>query len=177
MNIDFFKPVTYFAVTSFSSHHYCIPVNYSPVDETVAQIKYEDLLFYSKPVEFDRSISLENRIKSFYSLSKNWDGYGATVPEKNVINNSVYFIKSLPDSLLTDVEMESIVPTPYGSIVIDFENNQDIISVEIGENKIGFFTDFKSSENLSSNGILFNQETLPRELTEAFQKLYQEKNI
>jgi len=177
MNLNYLtKPITYLVMAS-TSQHYCVPIKYNIVDERLARIKNENLLSYAEPIKYKHSVPLENRVASFSKLKINWDGYGGVVPQKNVINNSLRFIQSLPTSLLESIEIDSIIPTPYGSIVIDFENGNNTISVEIGENKIGFFTDFQSLENISSDGILFNQQILPQQLTEAFQRFYQTKTV
>jgi hypothetical protein len=157
---------------------HCIPIEATPlVDKTLAQIKSEDILKFVTPIKTDPSVEIIKKISSFSYLSNNWDGHGAISLSSNVLNNAIRFISSLPETVLSEVSANSIVPTPYGSIVFDFERGEDLVSVEIGERKIGFFSEFQMSENNSLEGVSFNQENLPIELQKAFNKLYKEDTI
>lgn len=62
--------------------------------------------------------------------------------------------------------------TPYGTVVLDFQNlKKDFISVEIGKEKIGFFTEFISGPNYRSEGIKIGIDEIPREIVPAFKGL------
>ena len=105
-------------------------------------------------------------------MQKNWDGYGADAPDEKVINNSILFVNNLPESIQSEIQPEKVVPTPYGTLVFDFEQNQNLISIEVGEKNIGFFSEFSDNKNISLDKVTFNSNNLPIELIKAFRKLY-----
>ena len=48
--------------------------------------------------------------------------------------------------------LDDIYPTEYGTVIMDFETENGLISLEIGNTQFGFFTDFSdSNENYSSD--------------------------
>ena len=115
---------------------------------------------------------IDNLLDSIAKLQVNWDGYGAVPPDNSVIVNARAFLDMMPVSLANELTENSIVPTPYGTLVFDWEKNANLISVEIGENEIGFFTDFEDKINFESKGISFNKKILPLELVNSFKKLF-----
>lgn len=126
----------------------------------------------SMPIKTNPVAVLENKIHSIKSLQNNWDGYGADVPDEKVILNSLSFLNKLPEAIQTEVKPDKILATPYGTIVFDIERDKSLISIEIGENNIGFFSEFSDDENFSVDKIVYNENHLPSELLAAFQKLY-----
>jgi hypothetical protein len=137
-------------------------------------IEYTEVARCSKPVKIDYRREIENRILKINKLNYNWDGYGGVIPDENAINNSIKFIDNIPESLLKDLKDDNITPTPYGTIVYDWEKRGEIVSVEIGTNKIGFFTEFKNNENYNLEAEIFNEYALPESLNKAFQVLYRQ---
>ncbi|HEX4372508.1 MAG TPA: hypothetical protein VHZ50_04295 [Puia sp.] len=131
-------------------------------------------LNYFKPIETDVTSNLFEKINSISNLSDNWDGYSAVAPDCSVIYNSIGFLRALPRTVISDLKKDSVTATPYGTLVIDFIKNTDRVSVEIGERKIGFFSEFKDGQEYNLQGKLFNQDALPIELLSAFQKLFKE---
>lgn len=127
---------------------------------------------FCSPIRLDSQREIVDIIASFASLKDNWDGNNAVALKDQVLINAKRFINSLPEIILKDIDTDNITPTPYGSLVLDWDINGDVLSVEIGDRKIGFFTDFSDGNNLESNGTFFNQNSLPVELLNAFDKLY-----
>jgi hypothetical protein len=125
-------------------------------------------------IKTDPYLEILRRINSLGELTPNWDGHGAIVPDPLVINNVKGFIKSLPESIVPDLQTDDLVATPYGTIVIDFKPKVELVSVEIGEKEIGFFSEFADGNDLSMVGTLFNQDALPPKLLVALNKLYKE---
>jgi hypothetical protein len=119
-------------------------------------------------------LDIIEKIKSFQSLDNNWDGYGAAVPDSRVVSNSIAFLNSLPQSIVSDINKDNLVPTPYGTVVIDLAFNKELVSIEIGETKIGFFSEFEDGNDIKLEGTLFNQDNLPLELLQAIKRLYKE---
>jgi hypothetical protein len=75
---------------------------------------------------------------------------------------------------LTNTEtklIEECDVTPYGTIVVDFIKNDNLVSVEIGDNDIGFFTDFKNNEDFELDKEYFTGYTLPKLLIKALNTL------
>ena len=132
--------------------------------------------FCIKPVNFNPQVDIIKRISELKDLTNNWDGYNAISPDVKVILNSIKFIKSLPDSLTTELNAADIIPTPYGTVVFDWKNGSDEISVEIGETNIGFFSDVNGDSSLFVPSVKFNENVFPVELIQAFKKFLQPIN-
>lgn len=111
--------------------------------------------------------AIKNRISEIDNLSDNWDGYGAVTPSKEVIKNSFKFVDSLLNMGFDAVDPEDIYPMTYGSVVIEINNSNGMVSVEIGKHSIGFFTDFVRHENIYSEGEESDFRSIPENLEEA----------
>ncbi len=129
-------------------------------------------MLFSEPVVSDLSYDLKGRIYSFFSLNNNWDGYGGVKPQESVLNNCIYFLKKLPKKYLQDLTKDDVSLTPYGTIVLDWETSEKLLSIEIGEDSIGYFIEASSNEKLSSEGIKYFKNEVPSELAFAFSKFY-----
>lgn len=116
---------------------------------------------YSSPVIFHR---FDEKLKQILSLSDNWGGDGFASIDYSVFCNAKDFLSKLDNSILDYLNDENILPTPYGTITIDFDKDGELVSVEIGENKIGFFTDFSGFVNSKSDGIEFLNKEIPFDL-------------
>lgn len=129
---------------------------------------------YIMPVFSDvKYNTVKNRIISFMSFSDNWDGHGAIKPLHRTIYNSILFTKLLPDSLLEILDLDEISPTPYGTIVIDFNGNGSLISVEIGEEEVGFFSEIFGKEGPKSTGEKIN----PHEISQGIINVFKEATL
>ena len=109
---------------------------------------------------------LKNRLQSLNKLADNWDGYGASRPHKLAIRQATAFLTGLHLKVLQYLDEEDIVPTPYGTIVIDLYREKNRLSIEFGESKVGFFSEFMN-QNVESNGVKFDKTKLPNELEKA----------
>jgi hypothetical protein len=105
-------------------------------------------------------------------LNDNWDGNGSVAPDAIVFDNAKKFLSELPLSILNELTSSKIVPTPYGTLVFDWEKGFNLVSIEIGNNEIGFFTDFIDGQNAASDGIPINENHFPSALLPAFKKLF-----
>lgn len=121
--------------------------------------------------EFDDKML--NRIFEIADLSQNWDGYDA-IPVKDL--TLVSAIKYLRAIFASDdyyhPDYEDVYPTPYGSLVIDFENEDGLVSTEVGRSDFGFFTDFKGKGNYGYEGYTndFNKMPIPETVKEFITK-------
>jgi hypothetical protein len=101
------------------------------------------------PIKIHKRILIKDAVDNLKLLKRGWSGPNSTEIDVQVINNSIQLIESIPDFIIELIdERESVTATPYGTIVIDFEKNNKLISVEIGKNKSGFFT-----ENLDKDWV------------------------
>lgn len=130
---------------------------------------------YLDLVNTDRSIDkrreLKEYISSFCSIGQNWDGYNAIPPKEVTIWQAINFIKILKPSIINLINKEDVWITPYGTIEIDISKDNNLVSVEIGATKIGFFTKFIANENLELDGDIFNDFKIPELLNRAFEVL------
>ncbi len=139
-----------------------------PSDEYVEKEDFE--LYY--PVKFDMLSILVNQIEKFHNFSKEqWEYSGYKMPEGVTFDNTIGFLSSIPEAYLFNLNPENIEPTPYGTFVLEFSNNQNLISVEIGKNKLGYFNKLLGQVISSSDGINFDADNLPKEIMDAFEKM------
>ena len=151
---------------------------YTPV-EVDTPYYYSNLHFSEKideliiPIKNNSDFILEKKIEYISNLKQNWDGFGADTPSESVIFNSLKLLNKVPELVKSNLTKDDITPTPYGTIVFDFHNNLETISIEIGDKQIGFFTDFHETPNIAIDSTLYNPENnLPIELLDAFHQLY-----
>lgn len=139
--------------------------------ESDEYITKEVLDIYS-PIKFDILSIAINNVEKFKNFSSSqWEYSGYKQPDENTFNNAICFLASLPDSYLFYLNTDDIEPTPYGTFVLDFSNKSDLISIEIGKNKVGFYTKFLNETNSNSDGINFDADNLPKEIMDAFNKM------
>jgi hypothetical protein len=112
---------------------------------------------------------LKGRITAISSLTDNWDGYGAIRPNSETIHQANVFLSQLNLTTLQYLNSDDISPTPYGTIVMDFYRSSNRLSVEVGESKIGFFSDFVNNQYVESDGVNYDQTKLPNELQTAIE--------
>ena len=130
----------------------------------------EPFLVSSNPFMFMTSTvtSLKNRVSEIGMLKSNWDGYNAIVPSYRVVNNAFRFLDTLSMFGFADIlDPENVVPTPYGTIDMDFETSNGLVSVEIGTSQVGFFTEFLNDEDTLSDGIDTDFKEIPQSLMDA----------
>lgn len=115
---------------------YFININKDDYDED----QNESSPFYLDNFTLSKDDILKSRITSFLKLKNNWDGQGAIVPKPETISNSIGILEDLSISSIYHLDEEDIHLTPYGTVVIDWEfDNDNILSLEIGYNSMGYF--------------------------------------
>jgi hypothetical protein len=119
---------------------------------------------YSQPLNYKR---FQQRLAKIYSLEYNWNGENGCSVDLLVYINTNEFLSKIDSKILDYLKDDEILPTPYGTITLDFEKNNELVSIEIGENKIGFFTDFNLQNNLCSDGLDFPRKNIPESLKQA----------
>lgn len=144
--------------------------NYAPSENyglfTFGTIESTDQ--YTDPVEYD---TYKQKIEEIRCLPDNWDGYNASKIGVGTYNNTSLFIEKMDIDMLDMLSENDITPTPYGTITLNFRNKGNLVSVEIGENNIGFFTEFKGTEDIEIDSERFIADYLPEKLKKAFKIL------
>lgn len=158
----------------------CLPAQITPIEivcssysgqneEDLMTITYETIF---RNLMISPDTALKNRISEISHLNYNWNGEGAVVPSEQVLKNAFKFLDCILILGYTNyVKPEDIVPTPYGTIDMDFETGQGLVSIEIGKDQIGFFTEFGTKEDVISDGIKTNFRSIPPILQQALYNL------
>ena len=104
------------------------------------------------------------KIDSISLLGDNWDGYGSEKPNREAIMNARHLIKTLDRETLKSLDTDAIYPSSYGSLILDFDTERGLVSVEIGDKTMGFFTDFVDGNNYAAEGISTDFVSVPTSL-------------
>ena len=118
----------------------------------------------ANPVQYAQ---YKHELAEFVCLPNNWDGYGVTPLELAAYMNANLFLEQLSRNVLAHLSTDALQPTPYGTVVMDFKRGEDLVSVEIGNNSIGFFTHFREKRNFCSEGDLYPFSSIPEKLQKA----------
>ncbi|MFN0034731.1 MAG: hypothetical protein ACKVUS_06685 [Saprospiraceae bacterium] len=116
--------------------------------------------------------AITNRIEAIHRLQNNWDGYGAITPTHKVFQNTYLFLNLLPIDISLTLLPDNISPTPYGTLQLDWQKNNALLSVEIGTSKIAFFSEFPDQSNPRSDGYLFNGTKIALDLVQAINRFF-----
>lgn len=108
--------------------------------------------------------ALSARMYAIASLKNNWDGYGAVAIPETIVKNARRFLVTLQEKGVEIDDPTDVYPTSYGTIVIEYNNDRGLVSMEIDSHRIGFFTDYKTSGNWGTEGIDTNFQDIPQEL-------------
>lgn len=112
-----------------------------------------------------------NKIHEISMLPNNWDGYNSSNVDKIVCDNASYFIQIIDDKIISTLSSDDITPTPYGTITFDFINDRSMVSVEVGNSKIGFFSSFSEVKDTVFDVEQAKKHGIPSELKKAFEML------
>ena len=118
-------------------------------------------------------LMIRNRLMEICNLKDNWDGYGAIQPKNTTIRQVISTLSCLDLKVLQFLEDEDIIPTPYGTIVVDLYRGSNRLSIEFGESKIGFFSELVNGLNTESEGVNYDRTKLPNELQKAIELFLQ----
>jgi hypothetical protein len=107
----------------------------------------------------------------------NDDGGFGEKPSDDVIKNTIKFFDTVPTYYKKILDPEDcITATSYGTITIDWYFKKNFISVEIGNTKIGWFSELPDGSNSSSNGILI-QDSPPADIIKSLDNIYNRKEF
>lgn len=145
--------------------------NVPEIEQRDIQKTMGDIQESQDPIIDDSAVSEEspyNLIKSFVknltTLPKDLPGLDFVVPSKEITDNTLHFLNAMEDAGLPCPEMGSVMPSVFGTFVIDAMVERGLVSIEIGRTKVGFFTDYEDGINEESDGIVTNFETIPEVL-------------
>ena len=120
---------------------------------------------------------IKAKMHTIACLDENWDGYDVTVPSEQTIRNSFKFVESAFKEGFTQLDPEDVYPTPYGSIVVEFKTRQTgLVTVEIGQEQIGFFINFKNKPNYALDATQSDFTEILRTLKKVLEFLRNDKS-
>lgn len=125
-----------------------------------------------KKIQLSVSSSVLQRLAEIASLRDNWDGYSAVALDKTAIENVRKVFKMLPDYAKTALHFEDIVPSPYGTINLEWSKNNYFVSLEIGNKEIAFFSELPDNTKPFGDNIPFDSAKLPTEFLAALTTLF-----
>lgn len=139
-----------------------VTVQSAPVDGYQSQFQPETQTVMTLP-----ALSAQEHFETIDKLSElkeNWDGEGAAVPNAKALDNSRKLLSLLSPEQLHTLSLDGIYASTYGSIVMDFETRRGLVSVEMGDTTMGFYTDFHDEPNYAIEGIRTDFDTVPEKL-------------
>lgn len=127
---------------------------------------YPDTPVAAKKQDIDQVLpnDIKGRLEKIARLHNNWDGYGAASVSRQVVKNATTFLRTLQKGGLKLPASDDIYVTPYGSVVIELFNNYGLVSLEIGDHQVGYFTDYRGRSNWGSEGIETDFKSVPEVL-------------
>lgn len=100
-------------------------------------------------------------VKNLSTLPDNMDGLDFVVPSEKVADNTAKFLEAMERAGLTCPEMGDVMPSVFGTIIIDYQVERGLVSLEIGRTKVGFFTNYEDGINEESDGIITDFTSVP----------------
>lgn len=133
-------------------------------------LSLKNKFFLNKDVKENEKCIIDS-IKSISALGNNCNNFGTPKINSEIIVNALKIIQSLPPSILYYLVPENVYPTKMGTIIMDWEINQDnILSLEIAKNSIGYFVemngdDYKEVEKISIDDISLITSSINNDLS------------
>lgn len=118
----------------------------------------------TKPLIDMARLSYIVKINQIGQLQQNWNGCGAEKPNKDAVKNARHLIEILNQEMLKTLHPDDIYASDYGSVILDFETHRGLVSVEMGDMTMGFYTDFTESDNYAAEGISTDFVSVPKTL-------------
>mgnify|MGYP005832954487 CR=1 FL=1 len=105
-------------------------------------IDINDIYFYTTNRSSDKMDILKHHLTQFFESSDD-----DLKISSRVLSHAHMFLDNIYPSLLEDLDIENVYPTPYGTLVFDWEKNEDdVFSLEIGADSIGYFIEIDGSD-------------------------------
>lgn len=113
---------------------------------------------------------LSKNIDKIKALEHDWDGNGAIAPLTPIINKTEIFLRSLPTYITDLLNENSIYPNPNGTITVEWEKNNNLVSVELGLKTSNYFARI-NSEYVGEESIVDIETVIPSKLIQSIQKV------
>jgi hypothetical protein len=131
-----------------------------------------DVIFNDRDIELGSEWSFYNplelilqKLDEFEQLKDDWDGYGASSMDSEVLSNTRNFIKCMNDFVIDNVS--DLYPNAHGTISIEWLNSEgQKLCLEIGRSNYSYFIDYLNNEPKLINGedIFSNTQSLASEI-------------
>jgi len=149
--------------------------SYSTIEEKRRQYGITDISYiqYLKPIELNPLYDKLIYMNQFKKVGDNWDGYGAKAPSEMAIKNAISFLKLLPAGYQKMLNLDEVNITPYGTVVMEwYKDENHFLSIEVGNSKIGFFSETPDGENPLEQSIQFISNEVPQQVIPVFKKIF-----
>lgn len=103
-------------------------------------------------------------VRNLSTLPSDLPGLDFEVPSEEIAGNAVKFLEAMDRAGIACPESGCVMPTAFGTIVIDATVERGLVSMEIGRTKVGFFTDYEDGINEESDGLSTDFTTIPEPL-------------
>jgi len=122
---------------NFNSYSYNFDLSDPYIDE-YSGLDCLDISMYPK-VE-NKYLEIIRQIDNFTLLRDNWDGFKAIPLSNYVAEKAKIIVENLNLDFFENKDFE-IKPTPYSTLVIDWYNNENEFSLEVGKSYLGYYCD------------------------------------
>lgn len=114
-------------------------------------------------------MSITQRLEAIASFKPNWSGWGAVPMSQSTLANTNKVLALLCPGAISKLHYEDIIPSPYGTITLQWSNGESIVQIEIADSTVAVLTDVEGCHN--EDDIDFNN-TLPQSFLNALNELY-----
>jgi|JI10StandDraft_1071094.scaffolds.fasta_scaffold78440_3 hypothetical protein len=102
---------------------------------------------------------------NFVKLQNNWDGYDAEIIAQDVIQNTIKIFNRIPYQSMEILDSENINPTPNGTILIEWNFAENMLSLEIGTNSANYYKKTKDGISFKNDSFKIDDESAINELS------------
>lgn len=126
---------------TFNSYSYNFSIDAEEQDEELMLTEFvcHDFSLFKQKTD-DLTFKAIRKIEEFILLKENWDGFNSVALTKNVAEKAKIFIENIDSNFLKNYEYY-ISLSPYSTLIIDWYNDRNEFSLEIGKDSIGYFCD------------------------------------
>ncbi len=89
---------------------------------------------------------------------------GGHTAYRECIDNSIRFLEELDEKTRNRVQRWHMSAMEHGTVVINIERGRDLVSVELGMTKMGFYTKFKDGFNQEVPGEPYGDRIITKNL-------------
>lgn len=113
--------------------------NIYPVSASLTPLFPSDPKVVIEPVDNYFTTEFQNQVRNLSFLENDWAGPGSVPPSEEAIQNTIRMIEQLPEYIIFTINKDDISCTAHGTIVIDMSMGEKLLSVEVGDDSMGFF--------------------------------------